>query len=49
MMNFLNETDLSWEIPLLQIFTGKLKIISNFFYLSSKEFHYKTPQANESD
>lgn len=49
MTNFMNETDLSQEIPSLEIFNGKLKIISRFFYLSSKEFHYKTPQANESD
>lgn len=49
MMNFLNKTDMSWEIPSLEIFSNKLKITSKFFYLYSREFHHETPRGNESD
>lgn len=48
-MNLLSERDLSWEIPSLEIFNNKLKIIFKIFYLSSREFHYETSQGNESD
>lgn len=45
-MNLLNEPDSSWEMPSLEIFNNKLKIIFKFFYLYSREFHYETPQGN---